>query len=114
MLKSTVFKSMFFLLTIIIAGSSSFAFAAPKETDCTKEESSDRRNLCLAKINDRAEGDPLDQNRYQNKDHSAYYCTLIRNRDLQNYCYAVIERNSKKCELLGSVKLENECKADVK
>jgi hypothetical protein len=105
---------MFFLLTIIIASSSSFAFAAPKETDCSSEKNSDKRNLCLAKINDRAEGNPLEKNRYRNKDHSAYYCTLIRSRDLQNYCYAVIEHNSKKCELLSSVALEKECKADVK
>ena len=114
MLKSTVLKLMFILVAIMITSSASFVYAAPKETDCKNEKESDRRNLCLAKINDRAEGNPLEKNRYRNKDHSAYYCTLIRSRDLQNYCYAVIERNSKKCELLSSVALESECKADVK
>ena len=114
MFKSTGCKLMFFLLAIMIANPGSFVFAAPKETDCNSEKNSDRRNLCLAKINDRAEGNPLEKNRYRNKDHSAYYCTLIRSRDMQNYCYAVIENNSKKCELLVSVELEKECKASVK
>ncbi len=114
MKNSTGCKLIFFFLAIMIATPTSFVFAAPKETDCQKEKNSDRRNLCLAKINDRAEGNPLEKDRYRNKDHSAYYCTLIRSRDMQNYCYAVIENNSKKCELLGSAELEKECKASVK
>ena len=64
MIKSSGCKLIFFFLVIMIATPTSFVFAAPKETDCQKEKNSDKRNLCLAKINDRAEGNPLDKNRY--------------------------------------------------
>jgi hypothetical protein len=114
MIKTTGCKFILFFLVIMLTSPASIVFAAPKETDCQEEKDSDRRNLCLAKINDRAEGNPLDKDRYRNKDHSSYYCTLIRSRDLQNYCYAVIEKNSKKCELLGNAELEKQCKADAK
>ena len=64
----------------------------------------DRRNLCLA-LN------PIKnpENRFQHKDHSTFYCTQILNRDIQNYCYAVVEKNSKKCDLVVSKELEKEC-----
>ena len=50
----------------------------------------DKRHLCLA-LN------PIKnpENRFKHKDHSTYYCTLILNRDIQAYCYAVVEKNSK-------------------
>ena len=64
----------------------------------------DKRHLCLA-LN------PIKnpENRFKHKDHSAYYCTLILNRDIQAYCYAVVEKNSKKCDLIVSKELEKEC-----
>jgi len=34
---------------------------------------------------------------------------LILNRDIQTYCYAVVEKNSKKCDLIVSKELEEEC-----
>ena len=64
----------------------------------------DRRHLCLA-LN------PIKnpENRFKHKDHSTFYCTLILNRDIQAYCYAVVEKNSKKCDLIVSKELEKEC-----
>ena len=64
----------------------------------------DKRHLCLA-LN------PIKnpENRFKHKDHSIYYCTLILNRDIQAYCYAVVEKDSKKCDLIVSKKLEEEC-----
>jgi len=64
----------------------------------------DKRHLCLA-LN------PIKnpENRFKHKDHSTYYCTLILNRDVQAYCYAVVEKNSKKCDLIVSKELEKEC-----
>ena len=64
----------------------------------------DKRNLCLA-LN------PIKnpENRFKHKDHSTFYCTLILNRDIQAYCYAVVEKNSKKCDLIVSKELEKEC-----
>jgi hypothetical protein len=64
----------------------------------------DKRHLCLA-LN------PIKnpENRFKHKDHSTYYCTLILNRDIQAYCYAVVEKNSKKCDLIVGKELEKEC-----
>ena len=64
----------------------------------------DERHLCLA-LN------PIKnpENRFKHKDHSIFYCTQILNRDIQNYCYAVVEKNSKKCDLIVSKELEKEC-----
>ena len=64
----------------------------------------DKRHLCLA-LN------PIKnpENRFKHKDHSTFYCTQILNRDIQNYCYAVVEKNSKKCDQIVSKELEKEC-----
>ena len=64
----------------------------------------DKRHLCLA-LN------PIKnpENRFKHKDHSTYYCTLILNRDIQAYCYAVVDKDSKKCDLIVSKELEKEC-----
>ena len=64
----------------------------------------DKRHLCLA-LN------PIKnpENRFKHKDHSTYYCTLILNRDIQAYCYAVVKKNPKKCDLIVSKELEKEC-----
>ncbi len=86
----------------------------PDNSECDKIEDSDRRNICMAKMNDRGEGDPLEKNRYQNKDHSTYYCSLVRNRDLKNLCHAVVEQNKKKCDLIGKKEIEDECLASIK
>ncbi len=64
----------------------------------------DKRHLCLA-LN------PIKnpENRFKHKDHSTYYCSQILNRDIQNYCYAVVKKNAKKCDLIVSKELEKEC-----
>ena len=64
----------------------------------------DKRHLCLA-LN------PIKnpENRFKHKDYSTFYCTQILNRDIQNYCYAVVEKNSKKCDLIVSKELEKVC-----
>ena len=69
----------------------------------------DRRHLCLAlnPIKDTT-------NRSMHKDYSAYYCTLILNRDIQTYCYALVEKSPKKCDLIVSKELEKECLSKTK
>jgi hypothetical protein len=69
-----------------------------------KISGSDKRHLCLA-LN------PIKnpENRFKHKDHSTYYCTLILNRDIQGYCYAVVKKDLKKCDLIVSKELEKEC-----
>ena len=88
----------------------SFSSAAPeKASKCMKLADSDDKNLCLSKSKDedKAYG-------YTNKDHSHYYCTLIRNRDKQNFCYALANTNPNMCGLIIEKKLEDECNAYFK
>jgi hypothetical protein len=102
------------LLTVFIAISifliPSFSSATPAKTsDCTKMADADDKNLCLSKSKDedKAYG-------YTNKDHSHYYCTLIKNRDKQNFCYALANTNLNMCGLIVEKKLEDECNAHFK
>ena len=83
-----------------------------KETKCDKIKEADRRNLCLAVP--KGEVDPTVSFGYKRKDHSSYYCTLIRSRDLQNLCWAVVGPNKSKCDLIVDKKLEDECNAQFK
>ena len=80
-----------------------------KMSDCDKIKSADRRNLCLAISNPTHGKEGV--NRFENKDHSWYYCSLIRSRDLQNLCQAVIDSKKSKCELIGNREIEAECKS---
>ena len=43
------------------------------------------------------------------EEHSMYYCSLVLNRDMQNYCYGVVQGNVKMCDLIVSKKVEKEC-----
>jgi hypothetical protein len=79
------------------------------DASCDNEKDADKRNLCRATH-------PLDKenkNRYQNKDHSDYYCSLIKNRDSQSFCYAVVNKNKLQCGLIVNPNLEKECYAKV-
>ncbi len=86
----------------------------PDKSECDTIDVPDRRNLCLAQLSHQGEGDPLDKNRYQDKDHSSYYCSLVRSRDLKNMCQAVIEKNKGKCDLIGNKEIEQECLEAIK
>ena len=69
----------------------------------------DDRNLCLA-LN------PIKnpEDRYKHKDHSTYYCSLIRNRDKMNYCNALVQGEPRHCENVIDAKLEKKCLAESK
>ena len=98
---------LIFFIAIIVFLTSSFSEAEPnKSSDCMKMKSSDDKNLCLSKSKDeeKAYG-------YTNKDHSHYYCTLIKDRDKQNFCYALANTNPNMCGLIIKKKLEDECNA---
>ena len=64
----------------------------------------DQRNFCLALHPIK---DPV--NRFKHKDHSNFYCSLVLNRDMQNYCYAVVIGDPKRCDLIVSKEVEKEC-----
>jgi len=86
----------------------------PDKSKCDEVKDSDRRNICLSQINDRGEGNSRDKNRYQNKDHSSYYCTLVKKRDYKNMCHAILEQNKAKCDLIGDRAIEKECLDAIK
>jgi len=75
--------------------------------ECDKITDADRKNLCRATSN--PTHGKTGVNRFTNKDHSWYYCSLIKTRDLQNLCLAVVDSDKAKCDLIGSKKLEDEC-----
>jgi hypothetical protein len=55
-----------------------------KYTECDKIGDDDRKNICRATSN--PNHGKKDVNRFTNKDHSWYYCSLVKGRDLQNLC----------------------------
>ena len=105
-----------FIWGLVLTGIANAQYPAlpGKETKCDSVKDADRRNLCLA-IPKAVDIDPSEMSfGYKRKDHSNYYCTLIRNRDLQNLCWAVVGPNPSKCDLVIDKKLEDECKAQFK
>ena len=100
--------TVFIALGIFIIPSYSDADSL-KKSECMKIKNSDDKNQCLSrsKDEDKAYG-------YTNKDHSHYYCTLIKNRDKQNFCYALANTNPNMCSLIVDKKLEDECNAHFK
>ncbi len=90
------------------------AASAPKKVEisnvpaeCAGVSNADRQNLCIAKSavnNEKKFG-------YENKDHRNYYCSIIKDRDLQTYCYAVVGKKLSSCDLIVDPGVEKECKA---
>lgn len=75
--------------------------------ECAGVANPDRQNLCIAKSavnNEKKFG-------YENKDHRNYYCSIIKDRDLQTYCYAVVGKKLSSCDLIVDPGVEKECKA---
>ncbi len=99
---------------------SAFCFVQPalaedmQMTDpaCNKIKNADEKNLCLATSN--PTHGKKDVNRFTNKDHSYYYCSLIRSRDLQNFCMAMVDSDKAKCDLIGKPEIEKECLSKFK
>lgn len=81
------------------------AKSAPANLPCSDISDPDKANLCRAKIKPGEEN----ANRYQNKDHRTYYCSLIKNRDMQTYCYAIASHNKVMCGDVVDKALEAEC-----
>ena len=73
------------------------------KSPCEDIADQDDRHLCLATIKD------ADQD--SSKNHSSYYCSLVKSRDKQNYCYAITNKTSSMCSSIVDKKLEDKCKA---
>ncbi len=85
-----------------------------KDKKCDEIADSDERNLCRAFTRDTFNSDGEKKNRYQNKNHSFYYCTLIKNKDKEKYCYAIVRNQKSMCGNIIDADLEKECNAKVK
>ena len=85
-----------------------------KADPCIQHKDLDQLNLCRAFEIDKAKTKEQKKNRYQNKNHSTYYCSLIKNRELQKYCFAVASQTKSQCGNLVDPKLEKKCNAKVK
>lgn len=109
------FKGVWVIIALV-----SFCLALPlsasadsiKEDECLDKKDPDLINLCRAKPKESK--DNTGKNRYQNKDHSTYYCTLIKKRDLQAYCFAIVNSNKTQCGNIVDKKIEEECNASFK
>jgi len=89
--------------------------AAPKSGDpCEKHKDKDQLNLCRAFEIDKAKTSEQKKNRYQNKNHTTYYCSLIKDRELKNYCFAVTTQTRSGCTNIVDAKLEKKCNAMIK
>ncbi len=84
---------------------------AEKDKMCDQIADSDERNLCRALTRDTYNTEEERKNRYANKDHSAYYCSLVINRDKQTYCYALVRHQASMCGNIIDADLEKECRS---
>ncbi|CAI2718772.1 hypothetical protein [Nitrospina watsonii] len=95
-------------ITLAIPG---VGFAAPKaDADpCAAVNDMDEKNLCRAFEIEKKLTAEEKENRYKNKNHSSYYCSLIKSRDKQTYCYAVVNKERTQCGLIVDADLEKQC-----
>jgi len=80
--------------------------------ECDKISDTDRKNICRATSN--PNHGKKDVNRFTNKDHSWYYCSLVKGRDLQNLCLAWVDSKKAKCDLIGNQDIARECLSKFK
>ncbi|MCF8721072.1 hypothetical protein [Nitrospina gracilis] len=108
----TIRKLWLWMLIIAIAvGVPAMGFADPKaDADpCAAVSDMDEKNLCRAFEIEKKLTAEQKENRYQNKNHSSYYCSLIRSRDKQAYCYAVVNKEQSQCGFIVDADLEKQC-----
>lgn len=89
--------------------------ADPSKADpCAHHQDLDQVNLCRAFEIDKARTAEQKKDRYKNKNHSTYYCSLIKDRELQKFCFAVASQTKSGCANIVDAKLEKECNAQIK
>lgn len=94
------------LLVVFIFYPISATADTPNNPACSDITDSDKKNLCLAK-----EEKKETKTGYKNKNHSTYYCSLIKNRDMQTFCFAIASSTKNMCNLIINDKLVKECKS---
>ncbi len=106
--------SLIVLAGLVMMGPGTALADPAKEAFCDGIKDMDKQNWCRAFKIDEAKTEEQKKNRYQNKNHTTYYCTLIKNRDLQTYCFALAGNNKNQCGLIIDEKIEKECNENVK
>jgi hypothetical protein len=99
---------------VLMVPSAGLAADSNKADPCVKHKDKDQLNLCRAFEIDKAKSKAQKKNRYQNKNHTTYYCSLIKDREIQKYCFAVASQTKSQCANLVDPKLEKKCNARVK
>ncbi len=99
---------------VLLVPSPVLAADSKKADPCAQHTDKDQLNLCRAFEIDKAKTAKQKTNRYRNKNHSAYYCSLIKDRELKNYCFAVSTQTKSSCANIVDPKLEKKCNANIK
>lgn len=99
---------------VLIIPNTVLAADSNKGDPCVKHKDLDQLNLCRAFKIDKAKTKKQKENRYQNKNHTTYYCSLIKDRELQKYCFAVATQTKSGCGNLVDPKLEKKCNSRIK
>jgi len=99
---------------ILLVPSAVLAGDSKNADPCSHHKDLDQTNLCRAFEIDKAKTAQEKKNRYQNKNHSTYYCSLIKDRELQKFCFAVASQTKSGCANIVDAKLEKECNAKIK
>ena len=99
---------------VLLVPSAALAADSKKGDPCVQHKDLDQLNLCRAFEIDNAKTKAQKKNRYQNKNHTTYYCSLIKDRELQKFCFAVATQTKSGCGNLVDSKLENKCNSLIK
>jgi hypothetical protein len=99
---------------VLMIPSAVLAADSKKADPCAQHKDLDQLNLCRAFEIDKAKTADQKKNRYQNKNHTTYYCSLIKDRELKNYCFAVTTQTRSGCANIVDAKLEKKCNAKIK
>ncbi len=103
------------LMGLVLMIPSAVLAADSKQADpCEQHKDLDELNLCRAFEIDKAKTSEQKKNRYQNKNHTTYYCSLIKKRELKNYCFAVTTQTRSGCANIVDAELERKCNAMIK
>lgn len=108
-LSNTLSVLLGLVLFSFLAPMTALADAAKKADPCIEVKDADEKNICRAFEIEKARTKDQKKNRYRNKDHSTYYCSLVKNKDKKVYCFAVISRTKSQCGNIIDGDLEKQC-----
>ena len=91
-----------------VAPPATAAVNPPATAVCDNIPDADRKNVCNVKSFDKEK-----MYGYENKDHRNYYCSLVKNRDMQTLCYAIVSGKPSSCDLIVDPEIEKECRASI-